>query len=241
MVDVQEGKALLVTGTDTGVGKTVVAGGLALGFRALGLSPGVFKPAESGVKDEPRDGLFLKRCGEPKESIREIVPFILREPLAPAVAAEREGIIIDLQVIKDRLESMKTKYPVTLVEGAGGLLVPLVGSFTYGNLACFLDLPILVVARPSLGTINHTLLTIRVARAMGLKVLGVVISGYPSDPSVAEKTNPQVIEALGDVEILALVPALTGVDTEKGETVGMRAYHWRDLANRVWERLGQLG
>jgi len=237
MLDVQEGKALLVTGTDTGVGKTVVAGGLALGFRELGLNPGVFKPAESGVKDEPRDGLFLKRCGKPKESIREIVPFTLREPLAPGVAAEREGIIIDLQVIKEGLNLIRMKHPVTLVEGAGGLLVPLVGSFTYGDLARFLDLPILVVVRPSLGTINHTLLTVRMARAMGLKVLGIVVSGYPSDPSVAEKTNPQVIEALGNVRMLALIPKLAGVDTERGEMEGMTSYPWRDLAKRVWERL----
>ncbi len=237
MLDVQEGKALLVTGTDTGVGKTVVAGGLALGFRALGLRPGVFKPAESGVEDGPRDGLFLKQCGEPGESISEIVPFILGEPLAPGVAAEREGVVIDLQAIKEGLKVMRMKYPVTLVEGAGGLLVPLVGSFTYGDLARFLDLPLLVVVRPSLGAINHTLLTIRVARAMGLKVLGAVVSGYPSDPSVAEETNPQVIEALGNVEMLALIPALAGVDTERGEMGEMDSYPWRDLAKRVWERL----
>jgi len=237
MLKVQERKALLITGTDTGVGKTVVAGGLALGLRELGLNPGVFKPAESGVTDEPKDGLFLKRCAETKESIREIVPFILREPLAPGVAAEREGVTIDLQTIKERLNQIKMKHPVTLVEGAGGLLVPLVGSFTYGDLARFLDLPILVVARPSLGTINHTLLTVRVARAMGLRVLGVVVSGYPSNPSIAEKTNPQVIEALGNVQILAIIPKLTGVDTERVETEGMASYPWRDLARKVWENL----
>ncbi len=239
MLKVQEGRAFLVVGTDTGVGKTVVAGGLALGFRALGLAPGVFKPAESGVEDEPKDGLFLKRCGKPGESIQEIVPFILREPLAPGVAAEREGVIIDLEAIRGGLEAIRQKHSITLVEGAGGILVPLMGSFTYGDLARFLDLPLLVVARPSLGTINHTLLTIRVARAMGLKVLGVVISAYPSNPSVAEETNPHVIEVLGDVEILALIPPLAGVDTERGEMGEMSSYPWKDLAKKVWERLAQ--
>ena len=231
------GRALLVTGTDTGVGKTVVTGGIALGFRRMEMTPGVFKPVESGVVDEPLDGVFLKKCSGTPRPLKEVVPYHLEEPLAPAVAARREGVKISSESIKARLMGWTRGHPVTLVEGAGGLLVPVVGTFTYADLARWLNLPILVVARPSLGTINHTLLTVRLVRAMGLKVLGVVISGYPQDPGVAEETNPGVIEEMGDVKVLALVPRIPGVSTEKGELGELEAYPWEELAGEVWERL----
>lgn len=231
------GKALLVTATDTGVGKTVVTGGLAVGFRRMELVPGIFKPVESGVVGEPLDGLFLKRCSATSRPLEEVVPYRLAEPLAPAVAAERAGVRISLEVIKARLEDWRQAHPVTLVEGAGGLLVPITGAFTYADLARWLDLPILVVARPSLGTINHTLLTVRLARAVGLRVLGVVISGYPGEPGVAERTSPEVIERMGDVEVLALVPKISGLSTEKGEMGELETYPWEELAGEVWERM----
>ncbi len=231
------GKALMVTATDTGVGKTVVAGGLAVGFRRMGLQTGVFKPAESGVVGEPLDALFLKMCSNTPRSLEEVVPYTLREPLAPAVAAEREGVGIDLVLIGGRFRKWIEAYPITLVEGAGGLLVPLTGSFTYADLARWLDLPLLIVSRPSLGTINHTLLTVRVARAMGLRVLGVVISGYPEEPGVAEETNPAVIERMGHVKVLALIPYIPGLSTEKGELGDLEVYPWEELAAEVWERL----
>ncbi len=235
------GKAFLVTGTDTGVGKTVVAGGLALGFRRMEMAPGVFKPVESGVVGEPLDGLFLKKCSGTPRPLAQVVPYSLEEPLAPAVAAEREGVKISLEAIRDRLRDWTRDHPVTLVEGAGGLLVPITGTLTYADLARWLDLSILIVARPSLGTINHTLLTVRVARAMGLRVLGVVISGYPREPGVAEETNSEVIERMGDVDVLALVPRIPGVFTEKGELGELETYPWEELAGEVWERMKDEG
>ena len=232
------GRAFLVTGTDTGVGKTVVAGGLAVGFRRMELTPGVFKPVESGVAERPLDGVFLKKCSGTSRPLERVVPYTLEEPLAPAVAAERAGVEIDLAVLEEGFRDWLRTHPVTMVEGAGGLLVPIVGSFTYADLARWWDLPLLVVARPSLGTINHTLLTVRLARAVGLRVLGVVISGYPQEPGVAEKTSPGVIERMGDVDVLALVPRIPGLSTEKGELGELETYPWEELAGEVWERMG---
>jgi len=231
------GRALLVTGTDTGVGKTVVTGGLALGFRRMEMKPGVFKPVESGVRGEPLDGSFLKKCSGTSQPLDRVVPYTLEEALAPAVAAERAGVEIDLGFLEKGLKQWVEDHPVTLVEGAGGLLVPIVGTFTYADLARCWDLPLLIVARPSLGTINHTLLTVRLARAVGLKVLGVVISGYPKDPGVAERTNPEIIERMAHVSILALVPHVPGVSTERGDLGELEAYPWEELAGEVWERM----
>jgi len=93
------------------------------------------------------------------------------------------------------------------------------------------------VARPSLGTINHTLLTVQAARAIGLRMLGVVISGYPQKPGAAEKTSPRVIEEMGGVEVLDLVPLIDGVSTEHSALGKMKDYRWRDLASKVWDML----
>ena len=234
---VGKGRALLVTGTDTSVGKTVVAGGLALGFRKLGMEPGVFKPAESGVTGDPPDGLFLRKCSGTKRPLKEIVPYILKEPLAPAVAAEMERVNIDMAVIQGLFRSWEQEHPVTVVEGAGGLLVPLAGTFTYADLAKLLAIPLLIVARPSLGTIKHTLLTVQAARAIGLRMLGVVISGYPQKPGAAEKTSPRVIEEMGGVEVLDLVPLIDGVSTEHSALGKMKDYRWKELASKVWDML----
>ncbi len=233
----RKGRALMVTGTGTGVGKTVVAGGLALGFRELGLSPGVFKPAESGVEDEPKDGVFLKRCAKAQEPLSAVVLYRLKAPLAPAVAAEMEGMRVDLAVIEAKFKEWVRSHPITIVEGAGGLLVPLVDNVTYADLAKLLGLPLLIVARPSLGTINHTLLTVSVARAIGLRILGVVISGYPEEPGLAEETSPAVIEKMGHVEILGLIPRIPGLSTESSEMGGLNSYPWGGLAKRVWKML----
>lgn len=231
------GKALFITGTDTGVGKTLVTGGMALGFRRAGKPVGMFKPAESGVERGAVDTMFLKRCAELDAPLERIAPYQLKEPLAPAVAAERENIKIELSYLKESLERWRGAFPITLVEGAGGLLVPLCRNLTYADLALHLGLPVLVVARAGLGTINHSLLTIRMARAMGLKVVGVVINRYPKEPGIAEVTNPQVISSLGDTQVLELVPEFQGVCIEEGHLGDMEHFSWEILAEEVWRRI----
>ena len=202
---------LLVTGTDTGVGKTFVTCALAHALRARGRRVAVMKPVETGVIDRPEDALALRTAADDPAPLEEVCPYRLRAPLAPSVAARLEGVRIDLAHLESLIRRRLASAEVLLVEGAGGLLVPIADSVTYADLAARLRLPLLVVAANRLGTVNHCALTARVADAMGLEVLGIVLS-QPSptcDESVA--TNAATVAALTGLPILATLPHLPGV------------------------------
>ena len=182
-----------VTGTDTGVGKTRVTVALAAELRARGQRVIAAKPCESGGGD---DAVLIGRAaGHPPICLYRFAP-----PLAPGVAAEAQGISIDLDAIYRALA--EHPHDTMLVEGAGGLLCPLGGLQTMADLAARLRLPLLIVARSGLGTINHTLLTISEARRRGLQVAGIILSEVSADRTPDEPTNPTWIERLGDVRIL---------------------------------------
>ncbi len=217
------GKAFLVTGTDTGVGKTFISVGLIKAFREMGIDVVPFKPVETGCPEYPIDGRALKEAAEVDLKDDEVVPYLFREPLAPAVAEEVEGRIIDLSVLEERFDALKARSELVVVEGAGGLLVPVKERVTYADLANMWNLPIVIVARSKLGTINHTLLTLRVARAQGLKVLCVVLNEYEA-LDIAERTNPGVIESLGDCKVFL-------VGKHEGPPV------LRDIAEYIYESL----
>lgn len=196
---------LFVTGTDTGVGKTVVAAGLARLLDRAGQRVAVLKPVETGCGEGgPADGRLL---GEAVGvAAGEVVPVTYREPLAPLVAAREEGRPVDLDRL-DRAMARLASFPWLLVEGAGGLSVPLTDDLDMAGLARRWHLPLLVVARPGLGTLNHTVLTVRYAESEGLEVLGVVVSGWPEggdDPSL--RTNLAMIEELSGRPVLGVVP-----------------------------------
>lgn len=205
---------LFVTGTDTGVGKTTVAAGLLLALRQRGIRAGALKPAETGWEGGgwPPDGAALAAAAGLPLPREQVVPYAFAEPLAPAVAARRAGVTIDPAVLDAAYGALASRYPLVLVEGAGGLAVPLTGELTMAGLAARWHLPLLVVARAGLGTINHTVLTVSYARQHGLRVLGVVINGYPEHPGPAEETNPGVIAAMAGVPILGRIPSLPRPD-----------------------------
>ncbi|GBE05036.1 MAG TPA: dethiobiotin synthase [Nitrospirae bacterium] len=204
-------KGFFITGTDTGVGKTFVASGLLQAFKSLGMSACPMKPVETGCKTKkeklvPEDTLRLIRASGVDEPLDIINPFRLKHPLAPSVAAELEGITIKKNRIISAYRSLSKKYDVTLVEGAGGIMVPLYKKYLFLDLIKDLDLPLIIVSRPGLGTINHTLLTIEIAKKKGIKVLGVIINHTTIiKKGLAEKTNPQVIEKLGKVPVPGIV------------------------------------
>lgn len=216
-------RGIFITGTDTGVGKTVVAAGLAAALRADGVDVGVMKPAETGCAEGP-DGLraldaeLLARAAGVTDPPELVCPVRLREPLAPSVAAEAEATRVDLGAIRSAFNHLAERHPLVLVEGAGGIGVPLHEDYLMADLALDLGLPVLIVARPSLGTLNHTLLTVEFARARSLKVLGVVISGMPaeSDRDSAERTNPVVLPGLTGVPVLGILEQDPEVDTTAG-------------------------
>ena len=205
-------RGVFVTGTDTEVGKTVVAAALARTLTEAGVRTGVMKPIATGgeptgARYVSADARFLLwACGadDPPELAN---PVCLKEPLAPTVAARREGATIDLARVADAFGVLSARHDAVVVEGIGGLMVPIGGGFVVADLVGRLDLPLVIVARPGLGTINHTLLTLDAARRRGLTVAAVVINGLrPGETGVCEQTNPGEIERAGRVAVAAVIP-----------------------------------
>ena len=191
------GRGYFITATDTGVGKTIVTAGLAASLRARGLDVAVFKPVQSGaLADDPAGDAALLGAD---------CVYSFAAPLAPLVAARAEGKTIELEPILARARVLAREHELLLVEGAGGLLVPLAPGLDMADLAAALGLPLIVVARAGLGTVNHTLLTIGAAKARGLTVAGVVLNGA-SDESTAD--NATLIEVGSGTRVLARIPPL---------------------------------
>jgi len=198
---------LFVTGTDTGVGKTVVACALAEQLRARGIDVGVMKPIETGVGSQgPLDAIALAEAAGVRDAMDLICPIRLALPAAPAVAAEAEGRRLDLAAIRGAYETLRARHECVIVEGAGGLLVPIGPAFSMADLAHDLAFPLLVVTRGRLGTVNHTLLTLEVAAGRGLPVAGVVISHGPIPLSTADAANLSILRELLGQQLLGEIP-----------------------------------
>ena len=208
---------LFITGTDTGVGKTVVTAALALALMERGLRVGVMKPVESGCprvgnRLVPQDALFLQRAADCKADFSLINPYALAAPLAPALAAEMEGMNIRLEVIQQSFHKLSSTHDIVLVEGAGGLLSPLFGDKTTLDLAHALSLRLVIIARNILGTINHTALTVRVAQAAGLQVAGVVLNNALPAPEVAGHANADALRRWVTAPFLGEMPYLPTIE-----------------------------
>ena len=194
-------RGLFVTGTDTGVGKTLVACAVVRALRARAVDVGVMKPVETGVGDAgPLDALALQRAAATPDPVELICPQRFALPAAPSAAARDAERTVDLAAIRDAYAEIRNRHDTVIVEGAGGLLVPVSEELDMAGLAGELGLPLLVVARASLGTINHTLLTLEVAQKRGLEVAGVVISHAVDPVSYADIVNLEELRfALGDL------------------------------------------
>lgn len=216
-------KGFFITATDTEVGKTVVAAALIRLLKREGLSVCGMKPVESGCGREgdalfPRDGAFLKEASGADEPLEKITPVRFAEPLAPWVAAERQGADIDLKKIGETFRELSERYDALVVEGIGGLLVPLKRDYFVSDLAVDLGLPVIVVASAYLGTINHTLLTLDCAQRGGLEVAGIIVNHpRPPEGSVAEQTNPSALEKLAPVPLIGVMPYLERVSIQSVE------------------------
>jgi dethiobiotin synthetase len=205
-------RGLFVTATDTGVGKTEVACALLRDARARGLDAVGMKPAQSGaVPGEPSDAERLLAAADGAEPLAEICPYSLAAPLAPAVAARLEGREISFARIVDGARALAARHDAVLVEGAGGILVPLTERETYADLAVALALPVLVVARAGLGTVNHTALTVEALRRRGLAVAGIVLNRTAPDDDPSVSTNAGEIARLTGVPPAALLPFVVDI------------------------------
>ena len=195
---------MFVTGTDTGVGKTFVAAGLAAALKRRGVDVGVMKPVATGRSGDAR--ALLKASGS-RDPIDLVNPIHLEAPLSPHLAAKLQETRVDLAKICRAFKVLAERHDVLIVEGAGGLLVPIRDGFTMADLAKRLGLPLLIVARDSLGTINHATLTMEAARSRGLEVMGVVVNRLrPGRPDLAERLNPEAIARAARVAVLASLP-----------------------------------
>lgn len=202
---------VFVIGTDTGVGKTAVACALARLAYMSGFAVGVFKPMATGCRWDQRLGLvsedaeYLSAAADSVSPLHDVCPICYHEPLAPLVAAQRAGKPPDLTLLADAYARVVKESDFVVVEGVGGLLVPLGANLSVADLAVALRLPVLIVARPGLGTINHTLLTLEACQKRSLKVLGVAINGYQAgSATLAEETNPPIIADLTRLPVAVL-------------------------------------
>jgi dethiobiotin synthetase len=205
-------KGIFITGTDTGVGKTYVATGIAKALRSAGIEVGVMKPAETGCRVHsgkllPSDAEALIQAASVRDSLSLVNPFRFRAPVAPSVAAQLDRKTIDPEKILRSFKTLSQRHRFMIVEGAGGLMVPLAEGYLFLDLAEAMNLPVVIVARPGLGTINHTLLTIEALRTRGLTVAGVVINdSQGGKKGLAEATSPEVIQNLSGVPIIGTIP-----------------------------------
>ena len=200
-------RGLFVTGTGTSVGKTIVSAALLAAIRASGEPVRAYKPVVTGLAEPPGEWppdheLLALAAGMAPE---EVAPLRFDPPVSPHLAAAMVGDSLDpISLVEHSRASAASAGGPLIVEGLGGLLVPLAEGFTVRDLAVQLGLPLLIAARPGLGTINHTLLTIEAARAAGLSVAAVVLTPWPAEPSNVELSNRETIARMGSVEVAVL-------------------------------------
>jgi dethiobiotin synthetase len=235
-------RGIFVTGTDTGIGKTMVSASLIGALNRLGFDACGMKPIETGVAVESlapgSDGARLIAAARRAVPAELAVPYRLRLPAAPLMASRVEDRPIDLEHIRACFNILAGEHRLVVVEGAGGIAVPVVEGTDMAGLAKLLELPVLIVARAGLGTINHTVLTVEYLRARGLQIMGVVINAKfagSDDPTVAY--NPEMIAELSGVEILFTMPALEDVEPFDR---AVDAWIATGAAERILEQLGGI-
>ncbi|RKU30896.1 dethiobiotin synthase [Candidatus Poribacteria bacterium] len=205
-------KGIFITGTDTGIGKTIVTGGIAAYLKECGVNVGVMKPISSGGTE---DAEFLKEIANLDDHLSLINPIVLKNPLAPSVAAELEGRKIDFSSIEKAYNKLKYKYDLLFVEGVGGIAVPLYKEILVTHLIKQLNLPIIIVGHLGLGTINHILLTVAFAKQANLQILGIILNTtHHSVPGLPEQTNPDEIERLTKIPVIGILPYEEAIDLQ---------------------------
>ncbi len=205
--------SFFITGTDTGIGKTFITALIATALREQGIDVGVMKPVETGCRDEggsliPSDATLLKEAAKTEDALDLINPFRFRLPAAPSIAAREEGAVIECGSIKDSFELLAERHDTLLVEGVGGLMVPMNKSETVADLIKLLSIPVIIVAGTQLGTINHTILTVSTARQHGIDITGIIFNHYTEDGE----------SAVGEIVRFTGLPIIGKVPTQENKT-----------------------
>ncbi|MBW2646649.1 MAG: dethiobiotin synthase [Deltaproteobacteria bacterium] len=218
-------KSLFITGTNTGVGKTVVCGCLARFFKLQGINVGIQKWVSTGNKNTSEDiDYCLKMLGGKREAIDPtlISPYTFDFPASPHLAAELEEKKISIDKIKKSYHTLQQRHDLLLVEGVGGVMVPLARDYLLIDLVAALSLPVLIVTHSGLGTINHTLLTIEALRKRDIKILGMVFNFAGEGDKIIEDDNIKIISHLGGIRSFGALPKVDSNEklVEKFEPIG---------------------
>jgi len=201
------GKCIFITGTDTHVGKTVITACLASALMRAGKKVAVYKPIHCGnllkgnIKS-PDLALVKELTDIPDQDL--VNDFSFQLAASPHLAAEQDKAKVNIQTIKDHTKSLLKTYDLVLIEGAGGLIVPLTRNYTVLNLIHDLSVPVLIVSRASLGTINHTSLTINALKSHNIPIIGIILNYFKG--GIIEEDNKKIINSLNNIPIIGIVP-----------------------------------
>ncbi len=205
-------KVIFVTGTDTGIGKTVISSAISAFFSLRKqMNVGVMKPFECGLSKTdkdllPWDAICLREASGSNDDLNTISPYTLEAPVAPEVAAMLEHVNIDINMVDKIYHSLAKSHDLLVIEGAGGVLVPIKENFFFADLIQKWNAPTLIVSRLGLGTINHTLLTNHLLKERGIKVIGVILNNTDGLGDLPAQTNPDILRKYLDVPVLGIFP-----------------------------------
>ena len=221
-------RGIFVTGTDTGVGKSIVAASICAALASRGERVAAFKPAVSGLDESsdlwPPDHELLAAAASAGQSADEVAPYRFGAAVSPHLAAEMEGIEVEPDRLRSSAEAAAGRGDVLIVEGVGGLLVPLSPGYLVRDFAVDVGLPVLIAASPGLGTINHTLLSIEAVLAAGLSPVGVVITPWPAEPTELERSNRHTVAGLSGLEVSTLSVVLPDGLAEGGGSLPIETW-----------------
>lgn len=216
-------RGLFVTGTDTEVGKTVVAAAVCAALAARGKRVAAFKPVVTGLDEDPgdwpRDHELLASVANAGQSPDDVAPLRFGPAVSPHLAAELAGTTIEPHALVRAARAAGERADVLVCEGVGGLMVPLTTGYLIRDFALDLQLPVLIAARPGLGTISHSLMSVDVARTAGLEVAAVVLTPWPEEPTTMEESNRATIGRMGNVPVETLRVTTPGELGEAGATL----------------------
>ena len=227
-------KGYFISGTDTGVGKTVVTACLLALYHKRRVDLGVMKPMETGIDPEcsseaNSDAKFLLAVSGNQDALEEVCPIRLQPPAAPLQAARMTGQTIAIDSILENFRKLQTRYDQILVEGVGGLMVPLKPDYFITDLIRDMDLPLIIVSRLTLGTLNHTLLTLKTAQSTGIEIAGVILNRSDNSPlNDVEKGQANLIHELSGVPIIGECPFINPVSVERFDNqLAEKIAHWK--------------
>ncbi len=212
---------VFITGTDTGVGKTMITAGLAAGFRKRGYKALAIKPYQTGLISGYDDADIYDFDGPQKEARERINPVALDPPGAPWAASRVSGKPIDPELVLTSIMDLSKENDVLFIEGIGGLYVPITGDLLVIDMIKQLGCPIIIAARGRLGTINHSLLTIHAAEAAGIPILGIIFNGLTRGVDPVTDLNPEIVQNFCSLPVLGEIPVLLTIDLRRGSTKGL--------------------